>query len=121
MAISTESAPPAGRVQLPFAFARRHGVLVHEMHEDGARIWHRPGIGLEALTALQALLLCPLRLQEIPAAEFDQALERRYAGEGGEAAAAADTLDAQPLEDLSQALGEPQDLLESADDAPVIP
>ena len=120
MAISTELAPPAERAQLPFAFARRHGVLVHELREDGAQIWHRPGIGLEALTALQALLLCPLRLQEVPAAEFDQALERRYAGDGGEAAAAAHTLDAQPLEDLSQALGEPQDLLESADDAPVI-
>lgn len=106
---------------LPFAFARRHGLIVGELDAQQARIWYRPDANLSVLSTLRVRLDRPLTLVELSAEEFEAALNRCYSGEGGAAAEVIDSLDqAGDLHDLALALPEPADLLEQADDAPII-
>jgi len=106
---------------LPFAFARRHGLVVGELSENQALIWCRPDANLSVLGALRARLDRPLRLEEIDAEAFEAALNRLYSDEGAGAAEVIDSLNqAGDLHDLALALPEPADLLEQADDAPII-
>ena len=106
---------------LPFTFARRHGLVVTELHADHALIGYRPDARLEVLASLRARLDRPLRLVELSPEDFETALNRLYSGEGGAAAEVIDSLDqAGDLHDLALALPEPADLLEQADDAPII-
>lgn len=106
---------------LPFTFARRHGLIVGELDARQARIWCRPDANLGVLSTLRVRLDRPLKLVELSAEEFETALNRCYSGEGGAAAEVIDSLDqAGDLHDLALALPEPADLLEQADDAPII-
>ena len=66
---------------LPFAFARRHGLVVGELTEHQALIWCRPDANLSVLGALRARLDRPLRLEEIDAEAFETALNRLYSDE----------------------------------------
>jgi len=106
---------------IPFAYARRHGLFVREMTAEAAIVCHREDANLLALTELREQLGRPLRLERLDAADFDAHLQRLYESDAGAAAAVIDTLDQSvDLQDLSQHLPEPEDLLESADDAPII-
>ena len=44
------AAEPVALPRLPFAFAKRHGVLVH-LGADGVRVVYRPGASLPPLSA----------------------------------------------------------------------
>ena len=111
----------AAGASVPFAFARRHGVFIREVSEAEAVICHRPDVSRHALLELQAALGLPLRLEVLEPGDFDERLQRRYEADAGAAAAMVDSLDQSvDLTDLTEALPEPADLMESADDAPII-
>ncbi len=105
-----------------YAFARRNGVLLLGWNDDGkARVaWRQPG-ELHALTELRRHLRAPIEVLKVPADEFDQLLEQTYA-EGGSSASeiAADVSGDLDLNALADNLPQPEDLLESEDDAPII-
>ncbi|MGK2943068.1 MAG: type II secretion system ATPase GspE [Immundisolibacter sp.] len=114
--------PDAGAIlALPFTFANRHGVLLGEVDPDAATLLYRPGLQAHALAEVQRLLGRPLRLQAITADAFEPALRRAYEDGGRASAQVIDDIgDGVDLDDLAQALSQPQDLLDSADDAPII-
>ena len=117
---------PGGRVALPFAdlpytFAKRHGVIVEADANGELLLVHRPGVSMMALTEARRKAGRALTLDEVSADEFDARLTRHYEGETGQAVDIMDDFGEDlNLEQLAESLPEPEDLLESTDDAPVI-
>ncbi len=114
----TEAAPP----QRPgFGFARRHGATLVAVENGQARIALRPGAKPETLAELRRTLELPLRLEPLDEAAYEHLIRRLYEGGGDDAlTVAADMDDSLDLAQIADALPEPEDLLESEDDAPII-
>jgi general secretion pathway protein E len=106
----------------PFAFAKRHGVIVDAAHDGHVEVVARPGVALDAVQEVRRFVRCPIQLKTVTVDEFDALLQRTYEGQTGAAAGLAAELAEEPadLDDLSRVLVEAQDLLESDDDAPII-
>ncbi len=106
---------------LPYAFAKRHGVLAVERLEERVGIAHRAGVSCQALLELQRVLGQPLAPREVSDEEFESLLARYYEGDANGAARMMEDLgEDMDLNQVTQDLPEPEDLLESADDAPII-
>lgn len=106
----------------PFAFAKRHGLIVSTDLGDAVELVCRPGISLDAVQEARRFIRRPVKLKAVSLDEFDALLQRTYEGQTGASAALADGLeeDKADLDSLSAALAEAQDLLETDDDAPII-
>ncbi|MBX2835378.1 MAG: type II secretion system ATPase GspE [Gammaproteobacteria bacterium] len=117
--------PPAyqrpAAADLPYTFAKRHGVLV-EANQDGELLLvHKAGVSVMAMTEARRKAGQSLTLSAVSDDEFDARLTRHYEGETGQAIDIMDDFgDDLNLAELADALPEPEDLLESKDDAPVI-
>ena len=107
-------------VDLPYTFAKRHGVLL-ETIDGELYLVQRPGVSVMALTEARRKAGQAMKVQTIDSDEFDARLTRHYEGETGQAMDIMDDFgDDMDLNELADALPEPEDLLESTDDAPVI-
>ena len=117
-----QSEPAAQPQDLPYTFAKRHGLIIERNAQGEALLVHRPGIGLPALSeARRKAGNVTLKLEAVSSDEFDARLTRHYEGETGQAVDLMDDFgDELDLAQLADALPEPEDLLESTDDAPVI-
>jgi general secretion pathway protein E len=106
----------------PFAFAKRHGLVVGEDLGEHVTVFARPGVTMAAVAEARRFLRKPVRLSPLSAEEFDKLLQKTYEGASGSSAALASGLKHEEIEvdDLAAALSEAQDLLESDDDAPII-
>lgn len=106
---------------LPYTFAKRHGVLL-ESNSDGAVVMvHRPDVSMMAFAEARRKAQQNVITEEVSADEFDARLTSHYEGDTGGSADIMDDLGEDiNLEQLADALPEPEDLLESTDDAPVI-
>jgi general secretion pathway protein E len=106
----------------PFAFAKRHGLIVAEDLGEHVELVCRPGVSLDALAEARRFVRRPVRVKTVSADAFDALLQRTYEGQTGASAALADGLaeDVADLDSLSAALAEATDLLETDDDAPII-
>jgi len=106
---------------LPYTFARRHGVLLESGEDGSMKLVHKPGVSLMALTEARRKSGQALTPEPITSDEFDARLTRHYEGETGQAMDIMDDFGEDlNLAELADALPEPEDLLESTDDAPVI-
>jgi len=106
---------------LPYTFAKRHGVLLERSGSGDLMLVHRPGVQLNALSEARRKAAQPLTLEPVSADDFDARLTRHYEGETGQVIDIMDDFgDDLDLAQLADALPEPEDLLESTDDAPVI-
>ncbi|MEE4378688.1 MAG: type II secretion system ATPase GspE [Candidatus Competibacteraceae bacterium] len=106
--------------QIPYAFAKRHGVLPLEVDDGRIRVAYRPGINALSLVELRRCLEMPLSLNQVSAEAFDNLLQNAYESGTGAARMMEDLGEALDLDQIAQQLPEPEDLLESADDAPII-
>jgi general secretion pathway protein E len=107
----------------PFAFAKRHGLIVSEDLGDHVLIAARPGAQIEALQETRRFVGRPVRLKNLSLVEFDALLSRTYEGQTAATASLMEGLNDEEgadLDAIAHALQENQDLLESSDDAPVI-
>ncbi|WP_455206297.1 type II secretion system ATPase GspE [Kaarinaea lacus] len=106
---------------LPFAFAKRNGVFVKEVHGGEAVVLSRPDVSHLIVAELRRYLGMPVRLEMTTPDEFDAQLQRAYEEGSGEAMQMMDDLDEDAdLFSVANQLPEPEDLLESEDDAPII-
>ena len=104
-----------------FAFAKRHGVIVGNHYDDHVQLICRKGAKLESTQEVRRLLGMPVKLKLVSVEEFDSLLQRSYEGASGEAMQVVEGLESEPdLDSVAQELAEPEDLLESQDDAPII-
>jgi general secretion pathway protein E len=105
----------------PFMFAKRHGVLVTGYEGDKAIVVHTEKVAPATLVELRRLVGRPIRLQQIEQEDFDALLANSYEQGSSEAMQMMGDLgEDMDLMHVAQALPEPEDLLESEDDAPII-
>ncbi|HSW13101.1 MAG TPA: type II secretion system ATPase GspE [Solimonas sp.] len=107
----------------PFAFAKRHGLIVAEDCGEHVLVAARPGVAIEAIQETRRFVGRPLRLQNVSLQEFDALLQKTYEGQTAATASLMQGLGEEEdadLDALARALQDNQDLLESSDDAPVI-
>ena len=117
----TASSEPLPVRRLPYAFAKRHGVLVLDEHEGKVDIAYRPGVSVHSLAELRRHLNAPLHPVPVPADRFERLLQDAYEGDSdGAQRMMEDFGDEIDLNQVALSLPEPEDLLESADDAPII-
>lgn len=103
---------------LPYGFAKRHGVLLLDAGEV-ARVGVREGADPAALIEARRALGRPLSVEPLSPAAFDRQLSEIYAGD--HLNAADDDLDMPAgLDSLVDDIPAAADLLDTADDAPVI-
>ncbi len=105
-----------------FGFARRRGVTVGEPDAEGRpRLLVRVPADLEALREVRRHLDGAVVVEKLDATAYGEAIARLYAaGDEDARRVAADLGEELDLARLAEQLPEPSDLLESADDAPVI-
>ncbi len=89
--------PDAQTVErLPYAFAKRHGVISARRLEEGFELWVRPGVRAGVLAEVQRALGGPLALRELANEAFDAALARAYERGASHAAEIVTDMDANP-------------------------
>ena len=113
-------AAPARPSRPGFGYARRHGVALTGWHDGRAAITCRAGVRSDVLAELRRHLRAPLQLATLDDVAFDRLLRDLYE-QGDDARAMVSDLDERTdLKTLADELPEPEDLLESDDDAPII-
>ncbi len=117
--VTTLLEQPAQR-PLPFAFARRHGVLLLERGGE-LRLGLREGAALTAVQEAQRVVGMRLPMQWLAQADFDQALGAAYQHDSSAAMLMVEGLGNDlDLASLADQIQETEDLLEQEDDAPII-
>ena len=110
---------PAQR-RLPFAFARRHGVILPERGGE-LHLGLREGAALTAVQEAQRVVGMRLPMQWLAQADFDQALGAAYQHDSSAAMLMVEGLGNDlDLASLADQIQETEDLLEQEDDAPII-
>ena len=105
----------------PYGFARRNGATLLEWRGERAAVAYRDNIRPEALLELRRYLGAEMDLQVHSQDAFDALLQKLYQHGGGDARQMAeDITDELDLQQIAEELAEPEDLLESEDDAPII-
>ena len=105
----------------PFMFAKRHGLLVSGEEDGKALVVHAGKLDPAALVELRRFMGKPLKLQSMDEEEFNILLANSYEQGSSEAMQMMGDLgEGMDLMHAAQALQEPEDLLESEDDAPII-
>ena len=111
----------APQTDLSYSFARDKGLVLLEAGADQMQVGVRLGADPTALLEARRVLRRPLALKALSVQDFERALTEHYAREGvsgDEAEAALDMPGG--LASLVEGLPETADLLDGADDAPVI-
>ena len=107
---------------LPYAFAKRHGILALAADDHGVHVLARAGVRSSALAEARRYLGRPLQVESADAQAFDQQLAQAYAEKDKNSSDLAGDF-SQADDDLARLLQEtPEifDLLETQDDAPII-
>ncbi len=123
--MSVPASAAAGQVsstalRLPFAFARRHGLLVRNNADGSSECLYRPPVAAVAVAEARRYLQVTFKLTAVAPEEFDELLRTTYEA-GNESMQAVEGLEGNTdLAHLVQELPEQADLLESDDDAPII-
>ncbi len=108
------------RITLPYTFAKRHGVLINGFEEDIPTLVHRHNVSNASLLEARRIAGRPVVSEAVSEGDFDLMLTRAYEGDTGDAMNIMDDFgDDLDLERMAESL-EPEDLMESQDDAPVI-
>ncbi|MES9881986.1 MAG: type II secretion system ATPase GspE [Sedimenticola sp.] len=113
-----DSAPPQ---TLPYGFAKRHQLVIRETTAKGLTLAYTKATPAHALIESRRFLDVPLDFSEVSAPQFDQLLQKAYERGAGEAQDVAATIGEDiNLDEIAQHLPKPEDLLENADEAPII-
>ena len=105
---------------LPYTFAKRHGVLIEGSEDETPTLVHRPQVANASLLEARRIAGRPVVARAVSNDEFDLILTHTYEGDTGDAMNIMDDFgDDLDLDRMAESL-EPEDLMESQDDAPVI-
>ncbi len=109
-------------VSLPYSYAKRHGVLLDDKFSESLTLVHRPDASVTALVEAKRKAGKSVQMLEVSPEDFDARLTRHYEGDTDQASeimhGIGNDLSLQDIVDES--MPEPEDLMESNDEAPVI-
>lgn len=114
--------PTGSRLErLSFAFAKRYGVMIGDQDDTSVRVIAREPVDAGALLEVRRHGRKRLCVETVAGAAFDAMLQNDYENRDNESSQIVEGMDDDmDLSDAARALSEPADLLESADDAPII-
>ncbi|MEC9342008.1 MAG: type II secretion system ATPase GspE [Pseudomonadota bacterium] len=119
-AAPADPAAPAGPA-LTFRFAKARGVLVSEQSDHGVTLACRADARSESILEAMRALGMPAAIEVVAPEVFAALLQRRYEGGATRSREMVEGIgDELNLAEAAQALAEPADLLDAADDAPII-
>jgi len=105
---------------LPYAFAKRHGVLLGQIGDDEVDVLYHGKLSPIILTEIGRKTRRKLSLNKVPEEQFSALLAQTYERGSDQAMAMMEGVgDELNLDELAETL-EPEDLMESDDDAPII-
>ncbi|UCB53983.1 MAG: type II secretion system ATPase GspE [Thiotrichales bacterium] len=105
---------------LPYAFAKRHGVLIGQIEDDQVQLLHRADFSPDILAEISRVTRRKLSLSPASDEQFDALLAQTYERGSDQAIAMMEGVGEElDLDQLAETL-EPEDLLEAEDDAPII-
>jgi len=105
---------------IPYAFAKRHGVLVAAINDDSADVFYKAETTPQSLSEVKRVIGKPLKLKQTSSEQFDALLTQCYEQNSDQAMAMMEGVGEElDLDQLAESL-EPEDLLEAEDDAPII-
>ncbi len=105
---------------LPYAFAKKHGVVMTEINDEGAVISHLPTASLATFSEIKRFLQRNLQLLEVDPVTFQRQLTNCYQSQSAISDAAEGMHDSFDLTQLAGQLPTSEDLLENHDEAPII-
>jgi len=106
---------------LPYNFIRKHGVLVTLTNKGTAQVIYKPGCKVAIFSEIKRHLNCSLNLHKVTSEEFEQKVSELYESGSSQALQVMDDINEDmDLNHVAMGLGEPEDLLETQDDAPII-
>ena len=112
---------PPQNIDFPYSFAKRNGVVLQRDSEGKQVVHYKKGLTPSIANEVNRVLQEPVSFQLIENDEFEHLLARQYDNSGAGASAMMDDLGEElDLHDVADSLPEPEDLLESEDDAPII-
>mgnify|MGYP000633195715 CR=1 FL=1 len=107
--------------QLPFGFAKQHGVVVSDVLEGELELSYVDSVSITALDESRRYLASPLKLKHVTAESFELLLMTVFDRDAGEAQQVMDDLGGElDLFQLAEELPQIEDLLETENDAPII-
>ena len=105
---------------LPYAFAKRHGVLIGQIEDAAVNLMHRDSPDPLILAEVRRITRRNISLSHISDEQFSALLAHTYEQGSDQAMAMMEGVgDELDLEELAETL-EPEDLMEADDDAPII-
>lgn len=116
--VDSNAAPHA---RLPFGFVKRSGVLAVVNETGNLELLVRPDAAMTGILEARRYLRADVPLNEISDAAFDTALQATYHSQSDGAMQMMEGLeDDMDLNQVADSLPQPEDLLDSDDDAPII-
>ena len=107
--------------QVPYAFARTQRVLPAAERDGSLVVWVTERTPPEAITELRRSLASDLSPLLVTDAQFEEGLRVAYVDSGSGAASVVDELESEvDLDRLMQDIPDVEDLLDEADDAPIV-
>lgn len=105
----------------PYSFAKRNGVVVERTAANALSVRYKKGLTPVIANEVNRFLQSDVEFKLINDDEFEHLLALHYDSSGAGASAMMDDLGEElDLHDVADSLPEPEDLLESEDDAPII-
>ncbi|MCK5665979.1 MAG: Flp pilus assembly complex ATPase component TadA, partial [Thiotrichaceae bacterium] len=112
---------PENLVDFPYSFAKRNGVVLQRSSEGELIVYYKKGLTPAIANEVNRFLEKDAVFKLIENDAFEYTLARQYDNSGAGASAMMDDLGEElDLHDVADSLPEPEDLLESEDDAPII-
>ncbi len=107
--------------RLPFSFAQRHGIFVGPTSDQEIVLYCRADTQPQALQEARRLYKREFSIRILETGEFDQQLQKTYANQSGSLSIMDDVQESvMGMDEVAAAFEEPEDLLSTEDDAPVI-
>lgn len=104
----------------PFAYARRHSVLLGAVDAEACEILCCATTPVSVLAELRRYYDMPIHIRNINDEDFKARLQSEYESGSGDALLVMDDFEGGDLSSIVDELAEPEDLMESQDDAPII-
>lgn len=119
-AIEAELVPVTAILDVPYAFAKKHGVVAIPRESNRPLIGLREGADPAVLIEVRRHLGQPIDYRLLSGSEFDRQLQARYTIDESAAGLAGAIDGSDDIHSLASGIPTAEDLLDSADDAPAI-
>ncbi|WP_343348188.1 ATPase, T2SS/T4P/T4SS family [Sphingomicrobium sp. XHP0239] len=110
--------PMADVIDIPYAFAREHGIVIRPDSGDDLTVAVRQGADPVMIVEVRRYLARPFAIDFVEEGEFNRLLHGRYAGSAAEGIG--DIGGGDELDALASGIPSAEDLLDTSDDAPAI-